>query len=244
MAEHTPTRSPGYGTPNWDLIGRWLELPPAQDTPFWAVNLMKYKARADYGDDGDHGRSGREADDAYTPLGPLAAIGAMVAFAGEVVEQRGAAPTWDRVGIVRYPNRAAFFAMQQRDDFKDQHVHKEAGMDVTIVVSCLPVDGAPVVPTPAGGQVVVRVAPSPADDAVTPPGVTALSRFAVEGVIVGDDRTWDHVRFDHAADDAAVTALIDAADAAGFTLVVAPSREFDRLAESIRTASSVPPREA
>lgn len=243
MPELTPTRSPGYGTPNWEMIGRWFELPPAQDTPFWAVNLMKYKARADYGGDGDHGLSGKEADDAYTPLGPLAAIGAMVAFAGEVVDQQGAAPTWDRVGIVRYPNRAAFFAMQQRDDFKDQHVHKEAGMDTTIVMSCLPIDGGPVVSTPAGGQVVVRVGPVLAD-LVEGPGVTALAHFEVEGVIVGDDRTWDHVRFDHVADDGALASLIDGADPAAFTLVVAPSREFDRLAESIQTASSVPPREA
>jgi len=81
----------------------------------------------------------------------------MVAFAGDVVDQHGSDPRWDRIGIVRYPSRAAFFAMQQRDDFKDQHVHKEAGMESTIVMSCLPVDGAPHAATPDGGQVVLRV---------------------------------------------------------------------------------------
>jgi hypothetical protein len=231
--------APRYGTPNWEMIGRWLELPPAKDGPFWAVNLMKYKARADYGDAGDQGRSGREADDAYAPLGPLAAIGAMVAFVGDVVDQRGAEPAWDRVGIVRYPNRAAFFAMQQRDDFKDQHVHKEAGMDTTIVLACLPQKGAAVAAAPEGGDVVVRV--GTAADAA---GATPLARFEVEGVIVGDDRTWDGVRFDHAADDDTLAALLAAADPDGFTLVVAPAPGLDRLAESIDTAGAVPAREA
>ncbi len=49
--------SPGYGEPNWEMIGRWFELPPQEDTPFWAVNLMKYRERADYGDDGDQGEN-------------------------------------------------------------------------------------------------------------------------------------------------------------------------------------------
>ena len=252
MADRPPTANPGYGTPNFALISRWFQLPPEQDTPFWAVNLMKYKERADYGDGGDQGRTGREADDAYTPFGPLAAIGAMVAFAGDVVDQRGSDPRWDRIGIVRYPSRAAFFAMQQRDDFKDQHVHKEAGMAATIVMSCLPVDGAPHATTPGEGQVVLRVRRFADADAVealgeepVPAGVTPLSRFAVEGVIVGDDRTWDEVRFDHAADGVDLEPLLDLGGAdEGFAIVVHPTPAFDHLSDSIATAGDVPPREA
>lgn len=247
-------RGPGYGEPNWEMIGRWFELPPDEDTPFWAVNLMKYRERADYGAEGDQGRTGREADDAYTPFGPLAEIGAMIAFAGDVVDQRGSDPTWDRVGIVRYPHRAGFFAMQQRDDFKEQHVHKEAGMAATIVMACLPVEGAPLAATPEGGTVVLRVrrfagdAPDAAvaqADEPLPDGVTPLSRFAVEGVIVGDARTWDEVRFDHVADGADAEALLDLGGAAeGFAIVVTPTAPFDRLAESVLTADEAPKREA
>lgn len=244
-------RGPGYGEPNWEMIGRWFELAPEQDTPFWAVNLMKYRERADYGTEGDQGRTGRQADDAYTPFGPLAEIGAMIAFAGDVVDQRGSDPTWDRIGIVRYPHRAGFFAMQQRDDFKEQHVHKEAGLAATIVVSCLPVEGAPLTPTPAGGTVVLRVrrfagdAPDPSIHESRPEGVTPLSRFAVEGVIVGDARTWDEVRFDHVADGADTEALLDLTGAEeGFAMVVAPTVAYDRLAESVLTAAEAPKREA
>ncbi len=232
--------NPGYGTPNWEMIRRWFELPPDEDTPFWAVNLMKYKVRAEYADGRETQLTGKDADDTYVPYGPLEAIGAMIAFGGDVVDQRGSEPAWDRIGIVRYPSRAGFFAMQQRDDFKDQHVHKEAGMDVTIVMSCLPVPGAPVAPLPEDGHVVVRVrrfgdAPRPADELVE--GVTPLARFDVEGVIVGDDRTWDEVRFDHAADDSALAALLDTSGAEeAYAIVVRPVAVVNRLVESITTA--------
>ena len=45
----------------------------------------------------------------------------------------------DRIGIVDYPTRRAFFDMQRRDDFKAQHEHKEAGMEFTIVMGTEPV---------------------------------------------------------------------------------------------------------
>ena len=137
------TTNPAYGTPNWEMLQRWLALPADDDGPFWALNLMKYRTVAAYAEARDGAPvSGKDADDAYAPLGPLAAIGASVVFHGDVLEQRSGDPTWDRVGIVRYPTRAAFFAMQRRDDFKDQHVHKEAGMEFTIVMACQP-DGSP-----------------------------------------------------------------------------------------------------
>ncbi len=217
--------TPGYGTINTDLIGRWLRIDPADDGPFWALNLMRYREVAEY-EDGDIGasagaslRSGREADDAYAPLGPLKAIGARVVFVGDVIAQAAGAPEWHRIGIVRYPSRAAFFAMQQRDDFKSKHVHKEAGMEFTIVMSCLPANlemaslaeradrpidggdlggdlgGDPGADQPAGRRAdpvtfVVEPAGVPARPAV--PG-EVIAQFDVEGVIVGDERRWSRV---------------------------------------------------
>jgi hypothetical protein len=224
---------PSYGTPNWELIHRWLQLPPDEDGPFWALNLMKYRPVAAYdGADGDGPRiSGREADDEYAPLGPLAAIGAEVAFHGDVTGQVGSTPAWDRVGIVRYPTRAAFFAMQQRDDFKAKHVHKEAGMEATIVLACLP---APLPAAPADGtDLVLTVARS--GERVTGPGIEPVADLTVEGVIVGDDRTWTHARFDRAADPDA-RARLQAGPAGteeAFVLVVDPA--IDRLVETIGT---------
>jgi hypothetical protein len=221
----------GYGTPNWEMIGRWLELEPEDDGPFWALNLMKYKPVADYGDGQSSGRSGREADDAYAPLGPLAEIGAVVAFHGDVVDQPVGQPAWDRIGIVRYPTRAAFFAMQQRDDFKRQHVHKEAGMEFTIVMSCLPTQHWEV--DPAGSLVMVleRGDASPA----WPDGLRPAAAFDVEGVIVGDERRWDRARFAWADAEVRVDLAARAAEVDEMVLAVVDPA-LDRLVESVVSA--------
>lgn len=224
---------PGYGTPNWDLIGRWLRIEPVDDGPFWAVNLMRYRTVARY-DDGDSTVSGREADDAYAPLGPLAAIGAAVAFLGDVTDQPLGDPTWDRVGIVRYPSRAAFFAMQQRDDFKAQHVHKEAGMAFTIVMACLPVvhDGG----APADGSLVLLVERGAGREDAAPVGTTVIAELRVEGVIVGDERTFDRVRFVRADGSTALAALVAAAAGADEAHVMVLQPSIDDLIGTIESA--------
>lgn len=185
-----------YGRINTRMVGSWARGEVSPDGPFWALNLMKYRDVADYGDDANAPRvSGREADDAYTPRESLEGIGAMIAFAADVESiSAGDGVQWDRIGIVRYPSRKAFLEMQQRDDFKSKHVHKDAGMEFTIVMSTLPV-------LPFGGskertpRLELRVSAAPID-AAAGGGV-----FDVEGVIVGDDRTWAQASFRWLADE-------------------------------------------
>ena len=217
------------------MIDRWLHLDPADDGPFWALNLMRYHTVAQYADGPEQGGavSGREADDAYAPLGPLAAIGAVVAFLGDVTDQPLGAPTWDRVGIVRYPSRAAFFAMQQRDDFKAQHVHKEAGMAATIVMACLPDSHLDLA---ADGDLVLVVERS-GPDLVDADRAEEVARFSVEGVIVGDDRTFDRVRFVRAADDATRSALVLSGARAEEAHVMVLDPSIDRLVETMTDAA-------
>ena len=170
-----------------------MKLPPEDDGPFWALNLMKYREVADYGDGAaSASKSGREADDEYTPRESLAGIGAKITFAADVERTLvGDGTEWDRIGIVRYPSRKAFFEMQQREDFKKSHVHKDAGMEFTIVMSCLPV-------TPFTGapnrhpylELTVTAA-----SRTSPRSADSIGIFDVEGVIVGDDRTWNHATF-------------------------------------------------
>ena len=228
------TATPSYGTPNWEMITRWFELSPEQDGPFWALNLMKYRPVAEYADAEGPTVSGKDADDAYSPLAPLAAVGAMVAFHGDVLEQHSGSPNWDRIGVVRYPSRAAFFAMQQRDDFKDQHVHKEAGMDFTIVMSCLP--EAVETSRADGSDRLVLSVERGSDDRPLPEGIELVADFTVEGVIVGDDRSFDRARFVRAADDDAVTAFVAAAGSADEAHVMVVARAIDRLVPSITDA--------
>ena len=228
---------PAYGTPNWEMIGRWLHLEPDDDGPFWALNLMKYHPVAHYAD-GTSAVSGREADDAYAPLGPLAAIGAAVAFHGDVLDQRLGEPAWDRVGIVRYPSRAAFFAMQQRDDFKAQHVHKEAGMEFTIVMACLPTSYD--ADATSDGSLVLIVERDASDPATSVAGATEVASFAVEGVIVGDERSFDRARFVRAADEDVVAALVETASASNDAHVLVVDPAIDHLVETIVTAPTAP----
>lgn len=95
---------------------------------------QKYREVAAYADGCESAISGREADDLYAPIDVLTAIGAEIVFVADVDQQLlGDDATWDRVAIVKYPTRRAFIEMQVRPDFQEKHVHKDAGMDTTIV---------------------------------------------------------------------------------------------------------------
>ena len=131
-----------FGTVNTETAMRWMQLAPGADGPVWMLNLMKYKPVADYGDGTTASISGREADDIYAPTAVLDDLGATVPLFGDVTRQLTADPVWERIAIVRYPDRASFFAMQNREDFRKQYVHKEAGMETTIVMGCVPTSAA------------------------------------------------------------------------------------------------------
>lgn len=199
---------------------------PDDDGPVWMINLMRYKDRAEYGDGRETTLTGREADDEYAPLGPLAAVGAEIVFVAEVEDQLlGDEPKWDRIAVVRYPTRASFIAMQQRDDFQRAHEHKEAGMAETIVIGGQPLDVPTVeqqvdwadVPHPPSGEdgayTMVHVIRFRERDGATvtpdhmeayqevagsvavPNGVRIDGWFSAEGTIIGDGRQWHQVRF-------------------------------------------------
>lgn len=230
-----------FGRPNFETAGRWLGLAPDQDGPVWMVNLMQYRAIAQYDDGRSSTLTGKEADDAYAPHGPLAEIGAVVAFHGDVVAQASGDPSWDRIGIVRYPSQASFFAMQDREDFKELYPHKKAGMAFTIVMGCLPTFAADADGV-ADDTWVMRVRRFTDAEPVgeDPAGVTPIASFAVDGVILGDDRRWDEVRFD-LADDVAMAAMRDTRGIAEH-VIVRVHRDIDRLVESVVTAPVSPAR--
>lgn len=179
------------------MLRGWLELPESQGDPFWAVNLMKYRDLADYADGRETTLTGKEADDLYAPHGPIEAVGGMVAFGADVADQLAGSPVYDRVAIVRYPSRAAFFEMQQREDFQELHAHKDAGMEFTTVIACEP-DRVESATDDSDAALLMRV--RRLADGAEPPGelddLVPMAHFACEGVIVGDERKWDQVLFD------------------------------------------------
>lgn len=130
--------NPRYGTVNRDYAIQLATTAPENDGPLWMVNLMKYRAVADYADGRASTISGQEADDLYLPINVLADIGAEPVLFGEVEQQLIGQPAWDRIGVVKYPTRRSFIDMQARPDFQDAHQHKDAGMEQTIVMGCRP----------------------------------------------------------------------------------------------------------
>jgi hypothetical protein len=207
---------PSYGTLDGEYASQLVTRPPEEEGPVWMVNFMKYRARADYGDGQDSGISGREADDRYAPRGILDDIGAEVVFFGDVV----AGDAWDRIGIVRYPTHRSFMEMQYHPGFRQQHRHKAAGMDHTIVVGTQPV-ARPA--REAGGLVVFElVVPD------TPLVVPGAGRLRVEGTILGDGRHFAELGVAWCDDAGAVPPCGPAREVA----VVRPS--IDLLARELR----------
>lgn len=177
-----------FGTIDMNYAADLATRSPENDGPIYMVNFMKYKAVAEYRDtsSSDTTISGQDADDKYAPVDVLERIGAHVAFHGSIVAQ-GCEGEWDRMGIVKYPTRRSFIEMQNRPDFKTKYVHKEAGMDYTIVMGALP--AASHVEIPRRGYVTFHVAASPR----TAPISGSSVRLGVEGTIVGDGRTWSEL---------------------------------------------------
>ena len=130
---------PRYGKVDIDYARKLATTEPDQDGPVWMINLMHYREAADYQDGQQSQISGREADDIYSPVDVLAKIGAELVFVADVDQQLlGKDPRWDRVAVVKYPTRKSFIDMQQREDFQEKHVHKDAGMKATIAMGRLP----------------------------------------------------------------------------------------------------------
>ena len=227
-----------YGTVDREVGRRLATTPPEEDGPVWMVNLLSYRDRAEYGDGSDGGISGREADDRYKPVDVLEAIGAAPVLWADVEDQLlGDSPKWDRVGVVRYPTRRSFIEMQTREDFREKHVHKEAGVAATIVTVCRPIrspadeldrelpewSDVPHPPTAEDGPVMVlhlllfhpglvttEMAAYTRDaiEVAAPHGGRVAGWFEVEGTIVGDGRQWDQARFNAFPSMAAFMAVV------------------------------------
>jgi hypothetical protein len=125
--------------------------------------------------------------------------------------------------------------MQRRDDFQKQYVHKEAGMETTIIMGCLPVSVAH--PAEAGsGPILMRVRRF--EDGAIPradsEGVVPVAHFIVDGVILGDGRTWDDVCFDRV--DAAILPELASTEGVAEQVVVVVEPLLEDLIGSVVTA--------
>lgn len=217
-----------YGTIDFDYAADLSTREPDADGPVFMVNFMKYRESADYdgvkGAEGatPQGISGEQADDLYNPTEVLHKIGAEVMFFGNVVAQ-GSEGEWDRMGIVKYATRRSFIDMQNRRDFKEKHVHKEAGMLYTIVMGTTPL--ATHAPIERANYVVFELTAAPQSGG--PDARTA--RLAVEGTIMGDGRKWGDLTM-RWTDEIPV---IPARDKGGDTITVVAKISIDRMGKGL-----------
>jgi uncharacterized protein (DUF1330 family) len=117
---------------------QFMELMAAPDDgPVVMLNLLKFKARADAGDE--------RGSDAYLKYGERAvamieARGGKLLWQGKAEQVLIGDPTedWDAVLLVQYPNRAAFINMVTTPEYEQAHEHREAGLERTIVIACTP----------------------------------------------------------------------------------------------------------
>jgi hypothetical protein len=180
-----------YGTLDQDFTNSLYDVSPADDAPFFMLNLMRYREWADYAEGGgpEERITGQQADDIYAPVDILASLGAEIALFGNVVKQVAGDERWDRVAVVRYPTVKSFLEMQDRPDFIERHVHKDAGMDFTIIALCRPLSGE--IP---GGELLIDLSETPHEDSS---GLV----MEVLGTPIWDSRAWKSLRLSSATDE-------------------------------------------
>jgi uncharacterized protein (DUF1330 family) len=104
----------------------------AEEGPFVMINLLKFKARAEYPDGRDAELTGMEAYMRYgiAVRAELERVGARPGHAGPVtglllgeVDE-----LWDMVAMAHYPSLAAMRAMVEHPDYQAIAVHRTAGL--------------------------------------------------------------------------------------------------------------------
>jgi len=111
------------------------------NSPFLAVNLLKFKEKAEYDDGRETNLTGEEAYAIYADevQDHLAKVGAEPILGGEVnrlilgeVEE-----LWDVVAVVRYPSRKAMFKMATSDEYIESEKHRSAGLEGQLNIEVL-----------------------------------------------------------------------------------------------------------
>ncbi|MEP1470206.1 MAG: DUF1330 domain-containing protein [Halieaceae bacterium] len=115
------------------------------DGPIYMINLLKFKAKAEYEDGRETDLTGYEAyqiyADAVSKLLPK--FGGKGFFAGDVtflalgqVEE-----LWDEVAIAMYPERADLWRMSSSQEWQEISVHRTAGLAGQLNIETVAQDG-------------------------------------------------------------------------------------------------------
>ncbi len=115
-----------YISPTENQIGTFIQS--EYQGPIVMLNLLKFKAQADYGD-----MTGEEmyAQYAKKTASLIAKVGAKVMFMGKI-HQILIGPedkVWDKILIVEYPSRQALLQMLQMDLYKENAKDRTAALE-------------------------------------------------------------------------------------------------------------------
>lgn len=235
---------PRYGQLNESYIASWFER-DNPGGPMWALNLMKYRERAEYADGRESSISGMEADDVYAPHEHLRKVGSRLVLMAPVLHQLvGDGHTWDRIAIAQYRDRMAMIEMSSNADFQKDEDHKEAGMDFTIVMATFPADGEPVPPQESGVDddrlLLLQVLGDAATaDIAADLDSVRIGRFMIEDRILGDDRTFAEARYDLITRDVADQLVANGSTHSDTDYVVIADPAYDDVARSLTDTSQV-----
>jgi uncharacterized protein (DUF1330 family) len=122
--------------PNPEEFQKFVASP--DDGPVVMINLLKFAAQA-----GGGSATGREAYERYAD-GATRMIeqqGGRVAWIGRpehVLIGDASRDRWDLVALVEYPNRRAFIQMVSSAEYQKIHVHREQGLESTVLIACKP----------------------------------------------------------------------------------------------------------
>lgn len=204
---------PTYGQFDEALPGQLLDS--GYDGPFFMINLLDFREQAAYVDGRETDLTGREANDLYGDTGVQVLVdgGMRPAVQGDVDAdaQAPTTPGWDQIAIARYPNYQQFFALSGDPEFQAGAEHKDAGVATSsAIVTHRVVDAPPAGELPASERPVVLFELYSHDGVGTTDRPTAMSdyltsmneqidarggvplgTYEVQGVIIGDGRTWD-----------------------------------------------------
>jgi len=107
-------------------------MQPGPDGPIHMVNLLKFRARAEYEDGRETDLTGREAYQIYGRgvAELLPTYGGGVEFVGDVtfLALGQVDELWDEIAIATYPSRADLVAMSSSDEWRELAVHRTAGL--------------------------------------------------------------------------------------------------------------------
>jgi uncharacterized protein (DUF1330 family) len=103
------------------------------DGPIIMINLLKFHEKAVYPEDAPEAAENLTGEAAYARYEAglnefVRACGGEVVYNGKAVRFYIGEGDWDRVLIVRYPNREAFVAMVTHPDYQIPHRHRAAGL--------------------------------------------------------------------------------------------------------------------